>query len=290
MPWIEPVARRVGWSLLAALAGCAASAPPSEKPGSPASKTAALTQAEPRAVRVVFDPATALQDADPRPTDFDADDGRILVLLADNIFDASARRRLLIEPERDLSQVRSFGGRTAVWSQGRVRFVQAGRLTDLFELPQLAGVRMAADGEVLYIAGKQPDGRGAVFAATSDGLVVRLFTTDAPVDALGAGGGRVCFSVGPAVYTFKQGERVRPAATLAAVRRITSLAPSADGSAVFLSDGVGVYRLDLAAGALSLVFADLGGELRCRDGKLLLLLEGDGRVLSTAEPGPKESP
>lgn len=114
-----------------------------------------------------------------------------------------------------------------------------GTFRKLLEVP-LQDLRLAAADGLLYILGT------SAFVFHPEKGHQRLFDLPSAADCATAAGGRVYYSIGPAIYSFAPGGKLTPVAVAPGVERIHSMAMDPGLSVVYLNDGAATYALQCA--------------------------------------------
>lgn len=215
-------------------------------------------------VRKVFD--TAALDA---PFTFDVDpSGTVLVLTRDNVFDAGAGKHLFGAPLAGPEWLAFAGDKLHLISDGALFAVEGGAPRRLFDVP-LKRALFVSDGERTFIAGVTAGGKPTLFLHKAGKGHKALLESEAPIDAMALARGALFFSVGPRIYTLREGRPAKLLARLPGFSAIPSLAVDDRNGVLYFSDGEHTYAIQ--GQGFVVVRRNVGGMLRWRNGNLYIL-------------------
>jgi len=194
--------------------------------------------------------------------------GAVLVLTRDNIYDAGAGEFLFGEPLKHPGWLAFSAGRFQFLTNGALFVSDGGAPKKLLDVPLTSRI-LAADGERTYISGITPAGKPVLFLYQEGKGYKALLELDAPIDAMALARGALFFSVGPRIYTLREGGAARLFAHLPGFSVISSLAVDERHGLLYFSEGENLYAV--RGSDFVVVRRGLGGMLRCRGGDLYLL-------------------
>lgn len=223
------------------------------------------------AIRKVLD-TSALGD----PFVFDVDPaGAVLVLTRDNVFDAGSGKSLFGEPLANPAWLAFAGEKLQVISGGALFVVDGGKPRQLLEVPLKRRV-FVSDGVRTFISGVTAAGRPTLFIFKEGAGHKALLELDAPIDAMAFARGALFFSVGPRIYTLREGRPAKLVAQLPGFSSIPSLAVDDQHGLLYFSEGEHLYVV--RGNDFVVVRRGVGGMLRWQNGSLYVLSWRD-RVL-----------
>jgi hypothetical protein len=223
-------------------------------------------------VRKVLD--TAALDA---PFVFDVDPaGTVLVLTRDNVFDAGAGKYLFGAPLAAPEWLAFAGDKLRLISGGMLFAVEGGTPRRLFDVP-LKRPLFVSDGERTFITGVTSAGKPTLFLHKAGKGHKALLESGAPIDAMALARGALFFSVGPRIYTLREGRPAKLLARLPGFTAIPSLAVDDRNGVLYFSDGEHSYAIQ--GQGFVVVRRNVGGMLRWRNGGLYILSWRDRALL-----------
>ncbi len=195
-------------------------------------------------------------------------DGAVLVLTGDNLYDAGSGKNLFGEPLKDPAWFAFAGNNLRILSGGVLYAVDGGAPRRLLDVPMKSCV-FVSDGVRTFLAGVLPDGRPALFLLREGEGHKALLSPDAPIDAMALTRETLYFSSGSRIYALKEGGPARLLAHLPRFSHILSVAADEGSGLLYFSDGDDLYAF--RGGDILLVREGLGGMLRVRGGDLYVL-------------------
>jgi len=168
---------------------------------------------------------------------FDVDSGGgIVVLTAENVYDARKGTFLFGEPLRGGAWLSLAGGTLRLLAEGALYAVEGGGPRKLVEVPLKSPV-VASDGERIFVAGVTDQGRSVLFLYKEGAGHKPLLELDAPVDAMAVARGALFFSAGRKIFVLREGRDAALFAELPGFPFVASLAVDEENGIVYFSDG-----------------------------------------------------
>jgi hypothetical protein len=210
------------------------------------------------------------------PFVFDVDPaGSVLILTSDNVFDAGARKFLFGAPLTNPAWLAFAGEKLQLISDGALFVVDRGKPRQLLEVPLKRRI-FVPDGMRTFISGVTSAGKPTLFIYKESAGHKALLELDAPIDAMALARGALFFSVGPRIYTLREGGPAKLLAHLPGFSNIPSLAVDDRNGVLYFSDGDHLYAV--CGNDFVVVRRGVGGMLRWRNNSLYILSWRD-RVL-----------
>lgn len=194
--------------------------------------------------------------------------GAVLVLTRDNIYDAGAGEFLFGEPLRNPGWLAFSGNGFQFLTNGALFISDGGTPRKLLDVPLKSRI-LVSDNERTFISGITPAGKPVLFLYKEGMGHKALLELDSPIDAMALARGVLFFSVGPRIYTLREGGPAGLFAYLPDFPAISSLAVDERHGLLYFSEGENLYAV--RGSDFVVVRRGLGGMLRCREGDLYLL-------------------
>ncbi len=222
------------------------------------------------------------------PVAFDVrEDGGALLIAGGEVVDGATGRPWLAAPVARPGWIDVSGGAPRLLAAGGL-YALDGRSPRLLAEAALAGGLLAVDGPRTWITGVDGEGRAILYLHEEAKGHRPVLETEAPIDALAAGGGALFFASGRSIWTVREGQPARRLLRLPGLDRVVSLALDVRRGLLYLSDGEATYAL--RGDGLVMIHRSLGGTLRFRGDDLWVLswragslsrLRGLGPMLAT---------
>ncbi|MGE5186392.1 MAG: hypothetical protein ACM31C_30260, partial [Acidobacteriota bacterium] len=154
---------------------------------------------------------------------------------------------------------------------------EAGELKPMFTLPS-AGMGLATGATTVFLYDRTPGTAPyAIYELAPGRRAERLLESPEPIDAVAQAGTHTFFASAGVAFEATPGAPLRALAALPSGAKVRSLAATADGSRVYLSDGDSIFAVE--GERVALVTRSVGGVLRMH-GDALLVLDPKRRLVA----------
>ena len=144
-----------------------------------------------------------------------------------------------------------------------------GQLQPMLALPS-DGMGIAAGQSSVFVFERKPGGaRYTIYEVAPGRQARRLLESPEPIDAVAQAGDHTFFASAGVAFDATPGQPLRALAGMPSGAKVRSLAASADGRRLYVSDGTAIYAIEGERAAL--VTSVVGGALRMQQGALLVL-------------------
>lgn len=196
--------------------------------------------------------------------------GNIIVQFESSVYNITQKKFLIKSPPDSIADLSMQGENLLFVTEGWLQTIEFGKQVKLLEVP-LKKVKMASAKDSLYISGVDAAGKAAIFIYIKKKGWQQLLNLPEPIDAMCVSKGRVFYSIGPAIFSFKIGEKLRMDVALPGFKKIEFIAIDTKNGLLYFSDGKAVYAIEPSTNRVILVFNDAGGKLQYVNNSLYLL-------------------